>query len=281
MQEDYLDKGLPIPGDYTLEDIKANDHADALAQEAAKRQQVMLQIASDYLYYYARAKSFQRRFIDIIQSLPKRNFSKLSPIITPPPTPLEDYYQTSPHHIKDSSNRLTCKNCYNTISKNLPKPELIEFCKSPCSHPYDRAGPTPIGTVKIGKTSTHQSHKLRMYKGLFFCNNCGNFTQGKLLKSLNQPCEEPKPHGKYAKKRISQGNLPYGLQLWPADNPTSLFYSIIKIPTKGLTQLDVEQQIQEITQACPPSPTPLQHTTSILHPNDFDNADLSPISQED
>ena len=50
MQEDYLDKGLPIPGNYTLEDIKANDHADALAQEAAKRQQVMLQIASDYLY---------------------------------------------------------------------------------------------------------------------------------------------------------------------------------------------------------------------------------------
>ncbi len=49
MQEDYLDKGLPIPGDYTLEDIKANDHADALAQEAAKRQQVIPQIASDLL----------------------------------------------------------------------------------------------------------------------------------------------------------------------------------------------------------------------------------------
>ena len=117
MQKEYLDKGLPIPGDYTLEDIKANDHADALAEEAAKRQQVMPQVASTYLHYYARAKSFQRRFIDIIQSLPKRNFSKLSPIIPPPPTPLEDYYQTSPHHIKDSTNRLTCKNCYNTISK--------------------------------------------------------------------------------------------------------------------------------------------------------------------
>jgi hypothetical protein len=120
-----------------------------------------------------------------------------------------------------------------------------------------------------------------MYKGLIFCNNCGNFTQGKLLKSLNQPCEEPKPHGKSAKKRISQGNLPYGLQLWPAENPTSLFYSIDILPTKGLAQLDVEQQIQEITQACPPSPTPLEHTTPRLQPKDQQQGDPSPIHHED
>jgi hypothetical protein len=264
MQQDYLDKGLPLPGNYTLEDVKANDHADALAQEAAKRQQVSNQTATDYLYYYGLAKSLQRRFIDIIQSLPKRNYSKLSPIINTPPIPLEDYYQTSQHHIKDASNRLTCNNCYNTISKNLPKQQLIDFCRTSCSHPFERAGPTPIGTVKIGKTSTHQSHKLRLYKGLIFCNNCGNYTQGKLLKSLNQPCEEVKPHGKSAKKRISQGNKPYGLNQWPAENPTSLFYSINILPTKGLAQLDVEQQIQEITQACPPSPTPLEPTTPIL-----------------
>ena len=106
MQQDYLDKGLPLPGDYSLEDIKANDHADALADEAAARQQVKPQVASDYLFHYGRTKSFQRRFIDIIQSLPKRNFSKLSPLIPPPPPPLEDYFQSSPHHIKATSNRI-------------------------------------------------------------------------------------------------------------------------------------------------------------------------------
>ena len=57
MQKDYLDKGLPIPGDYTLEDIKANDHADALAEEAAKRQQVMPQVAATDLHHYSKADS--------------------------------------------------------------------------------------------------------------------------------------------------------------------------------------------------------------------------------
>ena len=203
MQKDYLDKGLPLPGDYSLEDIKANDHADALAEEAAKRQQVKPQVASDYLFHYGRTKSFQRRFIDILQSLPKRNFLKHSPLIPPPPTPLEDYFITSDHHIQATHNRLTCRNCYNNVSKDQPKTELIAFCNSTCTHPYERAGPTPIGNVKIGKTSTHPSHKLRLYKGLIFCNNCGNFTQGKFLKNLNQSCEAEKSHGKAAKKRIS------------------------------------------------------------------------------
>jgi hypothetical protein len=45
--------------------------------------------------------------------------------------------------------------------------------------------------------------------------------------------------------------------------------NVIKIPTQGLTQLEVEQQIQEITQACPPSPIPLQPTTPITQPNEF------------
>ena len=99
MQKDYLDKGLPIPGDYTLEDIKANDHADALAEEAAKRQQVMPQVAATYLHHHFKAKSFQRRFIDIVQSLPKRNFSKLSPHYTPTPsTPRRLFPNLSPPH---------------------------------------------------------------------------------------------------------------------------------------------------------------------------------------
>jgi len=260
MQEDYLDKGLPLPGNYTEEQIKANDHTDSLADEAAKRQQVSNQTATDYLYYYYLAKSLQRRFIDIMQSLPKRNyFSKLSPIINLPPVPLEDYFQTSQHHIKDACNRLTCKYCYNTISKDLPKQQLIDFCKTTCTHPFERAGPTPIGTLKIGKTSTHQSHKLRIYKGLIFCKNCGSYTQGQLLKALSQPCEEGRAHGKSAKKRIYEGNKPYGLKQWPAENPTSLFYSIEILPTKGLVQLDIERQIQEIIQATPPHQSPSTH----------------------
>ena len=124
------------------------------------------------------------------------------------------------------------------------------------AHPFERAGPTPIGTLKIGKTSTHQSHKLRIYKGLIFCKNCGSYTQGQLLKSLSQPCEEGRAHGRSAKKRIYEGNKPYGLKQWPAENPTSLFYSIEILPTKGLVQLDLERQIQEIVQATPPLTNP-------------------------
>ena len=123
----------------------------------------------------------------------------------PPPPPLEDCIQVSLHNMQDTNNSLTCKNCYNSISKNLPKPQLIEFCKSPCLHPFERAGPAPIGNLKIGKSSTHSSHKLRIYKGLIPCRNCGNLTQGKLLKALSQPCEEAKAHGSRAKKRILEG----------------------------------------------------------------------------
>jgi len=114
----------------------------------------------------------------------------------------------------------------------------------------------------IGKTSTHPSHKLRLYKGLIFCNNCGNFTQGKFLKNLNQSCEAEKSHGKAAKKRISEGKLPQGVDQWPSENPTSPFYTTIKIPTKGLTQMKVEQHIQELARACPPSPIPTQTESS-------------------
>ena len=74
-------------------------------------------------------------------------------------------------------------------------------------------------------------------------------------------------HGKAAKKKILDGKLPYGLNLWTSDNPTSLFYSVVTIPTKGLTQLKVEQQIHELTQACPPSPT----LTQALFPIPLEN----------
>ncbi len=43
MQRDLLDKNLPLPEGSSVADVKANDHADVLAGDAAKSQEVMPQ----------------------------------------------------------------------------------------------------------------------------------------------------------------------------------------------------------------------------------------------
>ena len=165
LQQTHLDKDLPLPEGVTLEDVKANDHADVLAGEAADRQEICRNVASDHLYHFYRTKNIQRRLVDIIQSPPKREYTqKLAATIPPPPTPLEEYFHTSQYNIAKRHNTITCSKCYNALSLTNPKSDLIQFCETPCTQHDKLKGPSKLGQVQIGTKDTHPSHTLRMYR---------------------------------------------------------------------------------------------------------------------
>ena len=55
LQRTHLDKNLPLPEGITLEDVKANDHADLLAGDAANRHEICFNVATGHLYHNHRA----------------------------------------------------------------------------------------------------------------------------------------------------------------------------------------------------------------------------------
>ena len=69
--------------------------------------------------------------------------------------------------------------------------------------------------VRIGSKSTHPSHKLSCYRGLFFCVKCG-YTGSLKLQKLAEPCEGIiKAHGKRVLDSIAKGRLPPSVKEWP------------------------------------------------------------------
>jgi hypothetical protein len=59
LQQSHIDKNLPLPEGITLEDIKANDHTDVLAGDAADRHEICRNVATDDLYHFYRTNKYK------------------------------------------------------------------------------------------------------------------------------------------------------------------------------------------------------------------------------
>ena len=69
--------------------------------------------------------------------------------------------------------------------------------------------------MHIGNKHIHVSHKLYRYRGLIFCQRCGNITQGDMAKSLVNKCGPAKAYGSRNLAAIRGGRIPPKVKEWP------------------------------------------------------------------
>ena len=72
LQRTHIGKGKPLPEGLSLTHVRSDDHADNQAGEAATRQVLDRNVATNYFYRFSKTRSFRKRFMDIVHSLHKR-----------------------------------------------------------------------------------------------------------------------------------------------------------------------------------------------------------------
>ena len=218
----------------TARDVVGNSCADALADRGAAYAEIDINDANPYLYLTATLTRVQLRLIAILRYLvttyPRtRTDPTRDPTGVPPhPTPtLQSAVLRSTHVITNDGSRLRCLRCLSTQpAKNSLT--VRHWLASPCATCLplgsqgigaelggDRRIPLPRRfTVRYGMRSSHVSHWLTTLKGLVFCSRCGLWA-GQRLRRLASPCSAPTTSGSLALKRITRGQLPWGLREWP------------------------------------------------------------------
>ena len=69
-------------------------------------------------------------------------------------------------------------------------------------------------TLFVGGSLIHQSHRLRVHRGLLHCSRCGLYAVVR-TKGLKHPCVPPTVAGTRALARIAHDARPWGLVAWP------------------------------------------------------------------
>ena len=88
------------------------------------------------------------------------------------------------------------------------------FLRGPPRLPH----PQPPITITMNGTTTHESHRLAFYRGLYICLRCGHMAHTEVHK-LQDTCHPPRPAGAASLKRMRQDKPPYHIekryQGWP------------------------------------------------------------------
>ena len=113
---------------------------------------------------------------------------------------------------------MTCRGCSARVNKDNLRGWLVTVCAKPF-YPNTmgiiKPGILPT-SIQVGKSFTHHSHKIRIYRGLCFCQVCGSRGPSKLV-NLSDRCR-PAIKGSYGYSNlvaIGNGRLPQGLASWP------------------------------------------------------------------
>ncbi len=198
-------------------DILGNVHADKLADTAALRFSVPLNVSAKYLYYIHLTKRIQFRLATILTSLPNR--PKVDTAVHREPfSELTDTFNTSSHVLFEHDGVVSCARCHSSF--NNRNPNLKRWLSSHCSKlgsDTDRPIPIPLEQVHRGKSYTHVSHHLYTFKGLVYCNRCGCRAGEAGLRKLGRPCEAPTAYGKASLTAFKAGKKPPSLAEWPCD----------------------------------------------------------------
>ena len=207
-----------IPDHVTCTDIRANSIADEFAGEAAKTFKVPLNVSAPIIYYHNLTKRIQFRLIDILCHLPHR--AKVHSIKLPkiPKPKLEDIIGNSTHVAFVSQGLVCCARCRQSFPKTgeLCKRWLATTCPD-IGQTTDQPIPIPHYQIHIARGLTHHSHRMHMYRGLYFCNRCGAIGE-KRLNKLARQCETPTEAGSRNIRYIKNNKLPVGVPRWPIDH---------------------------------------------------------------
>ena len=204
------------------DDITCNDFADELANKAALRASSTIPkpIATNIIYYSNLVTRIQKRLATIIMHLPARGHNKdlQKSQGAPKLEKIADLVAHSKHAISFKNNRYFCNLCNNNFRTG--DPGLRPWLKGSCTehNPRDFHRPTKVNEViHMGNSSTHHSHDIYNYRGIIYCNKCGNFGVQHFC-NLARQCQDPKTAGLRLLRCIDKGQMPVGISEWPDAN---------------------------------------------------------------
>ena len=203
-------------------DIECNDKADQLADQAATLASatIPVPIATNIIYYVSLVSRIQKRLATIIMNLPSRESTPCSKSKeSVAKETIGDLVAQSLHSISLSNgNRYSCSVCKSNFKKY--DPGLRSWLKGSCvnHNPRDYHKPFRVtDSIHIGNNTTHQSHDIYNYRGVIYCNKCGNFGV-KHFNNLSRQCQPPRTAGVRLLKCIDTGQLPVGVSEWPDES---------------------------------------------------------------
>ena len=176
-----------------------------------------------YAFYVKLVKKIQKRLVAITLNLPAQNKHVVVPKPTKEPAPpIAELIAMSQHVIVVKNLWYSCSNCKSSFKRSDAgfKHWLQSGCL-PLTAASTSAAPrhVPMGNpVHMGSQVSHHTHDLYIYKGLVYCNVCGNRGSNNQIRKLAKPCSGPPlpyTYGALALAAIRDGCLPPGLNQWP------------------------------------------------------------------
>ena len=216
----------------SVRDLYGNLFADKLADRAAEVYQVYAHDAFAVQWYYSLVRRIQARAVVIMtQCMERRVVGKQAGSVPKlPALAASSNIIRSQHRCVYMGKLLHCDLCFQFSP--VGSAQKNAWLTAPCVP--DRAmmrtmyfgaiKPTRLhagASVKVGRTQIHSTHELAVYKGLYFCMQCG-YHASKKAQHLANPCMRASAKG-HTERRLGllRGKLPSGLSHWPNDAPAS------------------------------------------------------------
>ena len=168
--------GKELPEGVSQFDVDANDTADKLAGEAARRAQLPDAVAWLPIYYTKLVVDIQRRLATILINLPKREYEK-KPKAEKSRESLNQLLLSTKHKIECVNNRLTCRVCLNSFATS--DPACKQWLKGHCVVLSDDAPQfkhiriQDDASIHLGNKQLHSTHNVYSYRGPLYCLKCG------------------------------------------------------------------------------------------------------------
>lgn len=202
-------KNKPIPSFVCKWHVLANEFVDKLARRAADQHELPPRCYKDYFKAIKFLEPIQYRAIVYIQHLTPRPKAKK---VVPLKIPIEALLHATEHVLYDDGedpDMMCCQVCCGRV--RLTSPIAKQFLKAKCT-PIDKH---EFGLViPIGSKSTHPSHALKLYGGVFLCIACGCVARSKITK-LGSPCMPPTVAGRANLNAYRTGKPPTNCKGWP------------------------------------------------------------------
>jgi hypothetical protein len=213
--------------------MTGNYVADALADRAASHCQATVQEAAKVMWAKSLVKKIQQRAVAAILAQGTRTKSQKEQLHKPP-TQQAVAALASAHQLEElAAGSYWCSCCLTFSPRQLRS--RLSWLRQPCeSRIFLQAtlekskvqhqavhATAELPLVLAGRFQAHHTHKLGVYKGLYYCESCGAYGSHRprrLMKKCEPPLPEASQHWSYAVDRIKAGNLPSGLPKWPDED---------------------------------------------------------------
>ncbi len=199
-------------------DILGNDRADHLADSAATKACVSLDVSAPVLYYINLVKRIQKRLVAILISLPNRPKPKQERTHVAPPPSVAELSASTTHVLFEHEGRSKCARCLCSYRNN--DPSIRHWLEGQCialESRIDRPLKLEFAHIHLGNTCAHVSHSLYIFKGLIFCFKCGVRAGSFGMKGMPKPCAPPTEYGAQSIAALRQCKKPPNLTSWPSE----------------------------------------------------------------